>query len=53
MMDDTKMPNKEGSGSEYFRLAGYHGYPQDYCVHRTEQFPGWHRAYLCEFESGE
>jgi hypothetical protein len=36
--------------SEFFRLAGYHGWPNDYCVHRQELFPGWHRAYLVDFE---
>ena len=35
---------------EYFRLAGYHGWPEDYCTHRQEVFPAWHRAYLVEFE---
>jgi len=45
------MKNKEGPGSsEYFRLAGYHGWPGQYCAHGQEQFPGWHRAYLMEFE---
>ena len=36
--------------SEYYRLASYHGYPTDYCRHGTEAFPGWHRAYLREYE---
>eukprot|EP00939_MAST-03C_sp_MAST-3C-sp1_P001236 g1236.t1 len=35
---------------EYFRLAGYHGWPNNYCAHRQEIFPSWHRAYLLEFE---
>ena len=37
--------------SEYFRIAGYHGWPNDYCAHRQEIFPAWHRAYLKEFET--
>ena len=44
--------------SQYFRLASYHGGPKtdmwnkagEYCVHGQEAFPGWHRAYLLEFE---
>jgi hypothetical protein len=45
------MENKDGpETSEYWRLAGYHGYPEDYCTHRQESFPVWHRAYLIEFE---
>ena len=36
------------------RIAGYHGWgPQNqtnYCQHGQETFPGWHRAYLSEFE---
>ncbi|CAK9064401.1 unnamed protein product [Durusdinium trenchii] len=45
------MENKEESqSSEYFRLAAYHGWPEDYCAHGQETFPGWHRAYLYEFE---
>jgi hypothetical protein len=54
---ETMMKNKldeDGNeikqSSEYFRLAGYHGWPNDYCTHRQETFPGWHRAYLTDFE---
>mmetsp|Transcript_46962 Transcript_46962/g.60347 ORF Transcript_46962/g.60347 Transcript_46962/m.60347 type:complete len:683 (-) Transcript_46962:81-2129(-) len=54
---DTMMKNKvdeDGKdikqSSEFFRLAGYHGWPNDYCTHRQELFPGWHRAYLVDFE---
>lgn len=36
--------------SEYFRLASYHGWPNEFCEHGQETFPGWHRAYLVEFE---
>lgn len=36
--------------SPFFKLAGYHGWPEDYCAHRQEKFPAWHRAYLVEFE---
>jgi hypothetical protein len=44
--------------SQYFRLACYHGGPKnelwnavgEFCVHRNEAFPGWHRAYLMDFE---
>ena len=44
--------------SQYFRLAVIHGgmpplsehdYPE-YCAHRRECFPGWHRPYLLDFE---
>eukprot|EP00928_Gymnodinium_smaydae_P030757 TRINITY_DN22780_c0_g1_i1.p1 TRINITY_DN22780_c0_g1~~TRINITY_DN22780_c0_g1_i1.p1 ORF type:complete len:1085 (-),score=111.19 TRINITY_DN22780_c0_g1_i1:65-3229(-) len=45
------MENTAGPGtSEYFRLAGYHGWPSDFCHHNQETFPGWHRGYLCDFE---
>ncbi|CAE7273540.1 unnamed protein product, partial [Symbiodinium necroappetens] len=45
------MENKDGpQTSEWFRLASYHGWPEDYCEHGQETFPGWHRAYLCEAE---
>eukprot|EP00931_Biecheleriopsis_adriatica_P064366 TRINITY_DN39161_c0_g1_i1.p1 TRINITY_DN39161_c0_g1~~TRINITY_DN39161_c0_g1_i1.p1 ORF type:complete len:1033 (-),score=216.03 TRINITY_DN39161_c0_g1_i1:144-3242(-) len=45
------MENKSGPGtSEYFRIAGYHGWPSDHCQHGQETFPGWHRAYLCDLE---
>ena len=41
--------------SEWFRVAGYHGWPSNdgkgYCAHRAEHFPGWHRAYLMEMEA--
>jgi len=47
MMGDMK--TADGT-SEYFRLAGYHGFPEDYCAHRQELFPAWHRAYLLDFE---
>eukprot|EP01006_Ploeotia_vitrea_P051524 TRINITY_DN67571_c7_g10_i1.p1 TRINITY_DN67571_c7_g10~~TRINITY_DN67571_c7_g10_i1.p1 ORF type:complete len:1088 (-),score=194.31 TRINITY_DN67571_c7_g10_i1:193-3186(-) len=51
MMENTHGPET----SEFFRLAGYHGWPGDghghgYCTHRQENFPGWHRIYLREFE---
>eukprot|EP00928_Gymnodinium_smaydae_P078047 TRINITY_DN6164_c0_g2_i1.p1 TRINITY_DN6164_c0_g2~~TRINITY_DN6164_c0_g2_i1.p1 ORF type:complete len:1025 (+),score=171.15 TRINITY_DN6164_c0_g2_i1:55-3129(+) len=43
--------NKNGPGtSEYFRIAGYHGWPSQYCHHAQETFPGWHRGYLLELE---
>lgn len=42
------MERDEGGHCEYVRLATYHN---DYCVHGEESFPGWHRAYLCDFES--
>lgn len=35
---------------EYFRIAGLHGWPGQYCAHSQEVFPGWHRAYTVEFE---
>jgi len=42
------MQNESGPDtSEYLRVANYHG---DYCAHRNEQFPIWHRAYLLEME---
>ena len=49
-------PTQESSA--FFALAGIHGWPgkgternYSYCEHRQETFPGWHRAYLCAFES--
>lgn len=35
---------------EYFRLASYHGWPNEFCAHNEEHFPVWHRGYLVEFE---
>jgi len=44
------MQNENGPDtSEYLRISAYHG---DYCAHRNEQFPTWHRAYLLEMEKG-
>lgn len=43
-------PGVEEGQSDFFRIAGYHGYPTDYCHHAQETFPSWHRAYLAEFE---
>jgi len=43
-------PEEAAETSEWFRLAGYHGWPDDFCAHRQENFPAWHRAYLIEFE---
>ena len=40
---------KEGS-SEYARIAGYHGFPNKFCHHGQETFPGWHRAFMVEME---
>ncbi|KXZ51823.1 hypothetical protein GPECTOR_11g263 [Gonium pectorale] len=42
--------DQERSPSEYFRLARYHGWDKSFCVHGRETFPGWHRAYLVDFE---
>ncbi len=36
--------------SEFFRIAGHHGWPGHYCNHGIESFPVWHRAYMLEFE---
>ena len=36
--------------SEFFRVAGIHGYPGGYCHHAQETFPSWHRFFLVEFE---
>ena len=56
---EKMMENEDGPGtSQYFRLASYHGGPTtdrfnvdgEHCVHGYEAFPGWHRAYLLEFE---
>ena len=49
------MENSDGPGtSQYFRLASYHGGAGSamdaHCVHGREAFPGWHRAYLLDFE---
>lgn len=38
------------NNSEWFRLAGYHGWPSQYCAHGIGTFPTWHRAYLLDFE---
>lgn len=46
-----KLMEGEPGQSEWHRLAGYHGWPSEYCSHRQEAFPGWHRAYLLELEN--
>lgn len=47
-MQENTTPGE--NSSEFFRLAGYHGWPGKYCSHGREDFPTWHRAYLAEFE---
>ena len=49
--------NDEGrpGSSQYFRLAVIHGGMEplpnpEYCAHRRECFPTWHRPYLLDFE---
>ena len=44
MMQNNK--EDEPESSEFFRLASYHGWPRNFCVHRQESFPTWHRAYM-------
>merc|ERR1719436_1509631 len=45
------MENQSGpQTSEYFRIAGYHGWPTNFCHHAQETFPGWHRGYLVDLE---
>ena len=45
------MENKAGpQSSEYFEIAGYHGWPSDHCHHGQETFPGWHRGYCVRLE---
>merc|ERR1719461_2733283 len=45
------MENRDGpQTSEWFRLAGYHGWPSQFCHHGKENFPTWHRAYLVDVE---
>ena len=39
-----------GPDSPFSKWAGYHGYPNNWCVHSEETFPAWHRVYLSEFE---
>ena len=46
----TEASDDTAETSQYFRVAGYHGWPGDFCAHRAETFPSWHRAYLLEFE---
>jgi hypothetical protein len=50
--------NEINGSSQYFRLSVAHGglaplphdkYPE-YCAHRRECFPNWHRPYLLDFE---
>ena len=50
---DKMMENKDGKPgtSDFYRCASYHGNPPPiYCKHGREQFPGWHRIYLLDFE---
>ena len=54
----TMMLSSTPGGSEFHRIAGYHGWPstnpdgsKGFCAHRAENFPGWHRAYLLEIEN--
>ena len=51
--DQVRVCNAFGemmNNGEYFRVAGYHGWPNDFCAHRQEHFPSWHRAYLTDVE---
>jgi len=42
------MENESGPGtSQFYRIAAYH---DKHCAHGEETFPGWHRAYLLDFE---
>ncbi|CAK8991517.1 Acetyl-CoA acetyltransferase A, partial [Durusdinium trenchii] len=50
-LKESKEDQDLGGTSEFFRLAGYHGYPDEFCAHRQENFPVWHRAYLLDFEN--
>lgn len=49
MMENNE--KNEPETSEFFRLASYHGWPGNYCVHRQESFPTWHRAYMVRLPS--
>eukprot|EP00038_Savillea_parva_P010861 m.193324 g.193324 ORF g.193324 m.193324 type:complete len:873 (-) comp18898_c0_seq1:157-2775(-) len=45
------MKNDSGPETSVFaKIAGYHGYPSQFCHHGQETFPLWHRAYLVEME---
>eukprot|EP00808_Paulinella_micropora_P017961 g26024.t1 len=45
------MKNTNGPGtSPFYTLAGYHGWPSQFCHHGKESFPAWHRAFLVTFE---
>lgn len=37
--------------NSYFKLAGYHGLPEAYCMHHIPPYNPWHRAYLLAFEN--
>lgn len=37
--------------NSYFKLAGYHGLPNAYCMHHVPPYNPWHRAYLVVFEN--
>ncbi|SDS34362.1 Common central domain of tyrosinase [Formosa sp. Hel1_31_208] len=37
--------------NSYFKLAGYHGLPEAYCMHHIPPYNPWHRAYLVAFEN--
>jgi hypothetical protein len=42
-----KMMEGTPGTSQFFRIAAYH---DKHCAHGEETFPGWHRAYLLDFE---
>ncbi len=49
-VDDHNLYLVSPAPSRPLRPPGYHGWPNEFCEHGRETFPGWHRAYLVEFE---
>lgn len=42
--------NLDDSNS-FYKLAGYHGFPDPYCMHHTPGYNPWHRMFLFHFEN--
>eukprot|EP00927_Polykrikos_kofoidii_P050465 TRINITY_DN44380_c0_g1_i1.p1 TRINITY_DN44380_c0_g1~~TRINITY_DN44380_c0_g1_i1.p1 ORF type:complete len:978 (-),score=171.58 TRINITY_DN44380_c0_g1_i1:236-3169(-) len=52
LMENKKGPRGDEypQSSEFYRIASYHGFPNQYCEHAQESFGVWHRAYLVDLE---
>ncbi|MFJ3788683.1 tyrosinase family protein [Kitasatospora sp. NPDC090091] len=44
------MARDPAAPDSYFALAGHHGLPNSWCLHREDRFKPWHRVHLRVFE---